>query len=100
MKVHLAQDQDGKHTGWLIFCPGCACGHFLDFRWTFNGDRERPTFAPSYLVYENPLKGDEVPGYRQQKRCHSFIRNGQIEFLGDCGHALANKTVPLPDLDS
>ncbi|MGC4033677.1 MAG: hypothetical protein QM754_18485 [Tepidisphaeraceae bacterium] len=28
-------------------------------------------------------------------RCHSFVRDGQIEFLGDCTHELAGKTVPL-----
>lgn len=26
-----------------------------------------------------------------------FIRDGQIQFLGDCTHALAGKTVPLPE---
>lgn len=28
--------------------------------------------------------------------CHSFVRAGRIEFLGDCTHALAGQTVPLP----
>lgn len=28
--------------------------------------------------------------------CHSFVRDGQIEFLSDCTHALAGKTVSLP----
>jgi hypothetical protein len=32
------------------------------------------------------------------QRCHSFVRNGRIEFLGDCTHALASQTVDLPDL--
>lgn len=31
--------------------------------------------------------------------CHSFVRDGQIEFLGDCTHSLAGQTVPLPSVD-
>lgn len=27
--------------------------------------------------------------------CHSFVRNGKIEFLSDCTHELAGKTVEL-----
>ena len=30
--------------------------------------------------------------------CHTFIRAGQIEFLGDCTHALKGQTIPLPPL--
>ena len=30
-------------------------------------------------------------------RCHSFVREGRIEFLSDCTHALAGQTVELPD---
>ena len=32
------------------------------------------------------------------KRCHSFIKDGQIQFLGDCTHSLAGQTVALPNL--
>ena len=28
--------------------------------------------------------------------CHSFVRAGQIEFLGDCTHEFAGQTVPMP----
>ena len=31
------------------------------------------------------------------KVCHSFIRDGRIQFLGDCTHHLAGQTVDLPD---
>ncbi len=54
--------------------------------WTWNGDRERPTVSPSILVT------DSGPS-----RCHSFLRDGSLEFLSDCTHALAGQTVPLPD---
>lgn len=36
---------------------------------------------------------DKFPGYV----CHSFVRNGKIEFLSDCSHHLAGKIVPLED---
>lgn len=44
--------------------------------------------SPSLLIYETPIS----------PRCHSFIRNGQWEFLGDCTHPLVGKTVPLEPL--
>lgn len=72
----------------VIFCPGCKCGHgFVVDRWTFNGDYEKPTFNPSMLVnQDNPAR-----------RCHSFVRDGNIQFLNDCFHELAGQTVPLED---
>lgn len=35
--------------------------------------------------------------YDTKNVCHSFIKDGKIQFLGDCTHALANQTVDLPD---
>lgn len=83
---------DGSHGGWLIECPACGFGHLFDKRWTFSGDVERPTFRASMLVHEDP----NVPS---RKRCHSFVTDGRIEFLSDCGHAMAGQTVDLPDID-
>jgi len=31
--------------------------------------------------------------------CHSFVTAGQIRFLSDCTHDLADQTVPMEDLD-
>ncbi|MGZ3772972.1 MAG: DUF6527 family protein [Pseudobdellovibrionaceae bacterium] len=98
---------------YIIKCPGCGNGHgfitswdeeykkkYADWygiqgkqphfpTWTFNGDMEKPTFSPSMLVdKDNPAS-----------RCHSFVREGKIQFLGDCFHALKNQTVDLPDVD-
>lgn len=79
----------------VFMCPGCERGHGFYIRrrpgdsgpvWKFNGDFERPTFEPSLLVFPTSIS----------PRCHSFVRNGQIEFLSDCTHKLAGKTVPLP----
>lgn len=80
--------------GWAthhFYCPGCKTGHgFDDKRWEFNGDLDKPTISPSLLV-THPYKG-------VLQTCHSFIKEGMIQFLGDCTHELANQTVPLPEL--
>jgi hypothetical protein len=78
--------------GYIFYCPGCKAGHTLQTDapegWNFNGDLERPTFSPS-VALSRPGSG--------KIECHSFVRNGQIEFLSDCEHELAGKTVPLPE---
>lgn len=87
--------------GRLFFhCPGCDMAHAVTVgegagpRWGFNGDYERPTFSPSVLV-TYPWGDPPV-----EKRCHSFVREGRIEFLSDCTHNLAGQTVALePDRD-
>jgi hypothetical protein len=106
---------------YMIFCPGCKCGHGLRVgqpsgaNWSFNGDMEKPTFAPSLLItgIECPPYDPETGDYKRgpdgelllgpdgrllgakDTRCHSFIREGMIEFLGDCTHELRGQTVPL-----
>lgn len=78
-------------------------------RWDFNGDLERPTFSPSILVksghYVDGRKDAHCwctyearlgrPSPFQCRVCHSFVRDGSIQFLNDCTHALAGQTVPL-----
>lgn len=86
----------------IFFCPGCKHAIALPTqetkgpgpKWDFNGNLEKPTFSPSILSQWNEGEG------HVRKRCHSFIRNGMIEFLPDCSHELAGKTVPLPDIKS
>lgn len=86
----------------MFHCPACECGHWFQVgdgpgpRWTWNDDFERPTVTPSIFV--NPpcaIKDHELGP--SMHRCHSFVRDGSIQFLGDCTHALAGKTVPIPD---
>jgi hypothetical protein len=79
-------------------CPGCGAGHALNTDpskgrpcWTFNGDFERPTFTPSILARWTFGENHEP------RVCHSFVTDGNIQFLGDCTHALAGQTVPLED---
>lgn len=74
----------------VFWCPGCKHGHGIIYGtkdgWTWNGDLENPTISPSVLVYDD-----------SGTLCHSFVTNGRIQFLDDCKHQLANKTVELPE---
>ena len=87
-KVKRAVDSDGNFIQLLFQCPGCNDWHGVDSKWAFNGNIDRPTFSPSVLV--------TIPG--SESRCHSFVNNGNIEFLGDCTHKLANQTIELPEV--
>lgn len=74
----------------MFWCPGCDERHMVRIGgqgWQWNGDAERPTLSPSILVQGNP----DVPV------CHSFVRDGNIQFCSDSSHSLTGKTVPLPD---
>lgn len=106
-RAHEVAESGGKYV--IAFhCPGCAHAHTIDTNvWTWNGDLERPTFSPSILVRGNQWPRDEYPEYFKPAHanvppgadtvCHSFVTDGQIQFLGDCTHALAGQTVDLPD---
>jgi hypothetical protein len=88
-------------TCWM-WCPGCDHAAAIPVagedgtlpaegpHWTWNGDLVRPTFQPSILQHES----GSIPC------CHSYVTDGQWQFLGDCTHQLAGQTVgmvPLPD---
>jgi hypothetical protein len=98
------------HNGNLarFWCPGCDDLHQVDTQlWVVTGSDESLTISPSVLVYERKklinedLEWDVLlapENITMAPRCHSFVTNGQIQFLGDSTHALANQTVPLPDM--
>ncbi len=108
----VLREADGNRL--FYWCPGCQSLHGVSVepgpgaRWGWNGDVHAPTFSPSLLI----TTGHYVSGYRPGSpcwcsvpdarykcvRCHSFVRNGQIEFLPDSTHELSGKTVPLPEL--
>lgn len=94
-----------------VWCPGCALAksdierstgsglHGLPIRgtpgagetsWNWNGDLELVTLDPSILT-RYPYGDSELV-------CHSYVRNGQWQFLTDCSHALAGQTVDMVDL--
>jgi hypothetical protein len=98
-----------------FFCPGCQEYHVLNNEiWQFNGNYEKPTFSPSVLItcghYSPHYDGKhcwcswdkehpDQPAPFKCSRCHSFVRDGQIQFLSDCTHELAGKTVALKNID-
>ncbi len=104
-KIHRADD--GSLLWWCVACD-CAHGGTPD-RWTFNGDEEHPTFSPSFLV----RSGHYIPGHTgdcwckwdakhpdepsgfQCGVCHTFVRDGKIQYLADCTHVYAGKTVEM-----
>jgi hypothetical protein len=98
-KVHPYKGSSGEINLWAFFCPGCKYDHALAIRqyteggnpqWTFNGDADKPTFTPSLLVFGS------VP----EKRCHSFITDGKIQFLDDCFHELKGQTIEIPEYEN
>lgn len=91
-----------------FWCPGCAEMHMINTdqndrpAWSFNGNYEAPTFTPSILVrgtrrvtddeHARIMAGEVIAP--TPRVCHSFVTDGQIQFLNDCTHALAG-TVQL-----
>jgi Family of unknown function (DUF6527) len=92
MKFSVMTDNETEKR-YAFHCPGCEHAHWVrsrgnEPRWNVSGvEEDRPTVSPSILTWND------------QSRCHSFVRDGKIEFLSDCTHALAGQTVELPDFD-
>lgn len=97
----------------MLWCPGCddlhAVGYGAADKWQFDGNLERPTISPSILVHGNQWP-PEYPEYVKHRHasvkpgddtiCHSFVRDGQWQFLPDSTHVLSGQTVPcvpIPD---
>jgi hypothetical protein len=89
LKVHHFNDLDF----YSIYCPACKTPHTFNSTWGFNGDMDKPTVRHSLLV--SGYRDEVGPNYR----CHSFIRDGFIEYLGDCSHGMKNLKVLLPDIE-
>lgn len=104
--------------GYMFHCPGCESPHVIYIKhspnsshhvWGFNGNEEKPTFTPSLLCryhhWEPPVTPENIEEWKrnpwQQTKvehiCHSFITDGQIQFLSDCTHKLAGQTVAIPE---
>ena len=60
--------------------------------WEFNSDANSPTITPSYRQFE---PADKKLGTSEKTLCHLFVKNGTIQYLGDCDHALKNTTIPM-----
>ena len=85
---------DGQIEGIAHWCHGCRDLHVIYTLhpsravWTWNGDVLNPTVTPSVRLMNSP----------GGSRCHYFLTEGVIHFLGDCEHDEKGRQVPLPDL--
>lgn len=98
------------HTarGYSHWCPACEEMHAFAVdeafkngaRWSFDGNLDAPTFSPSMNIrtgrFADPNFVDAEGDL--SRVCHYFLRNGHLEFLGDCTHGMKGQTVPLPEL--
>lgn len=88
----ILDPQTKKPTGevhWWFWCPGCEQAHAYTVpRWTRTGTDDEPTFTPSLLCGYGP---------NDPRRCHLYLRDGVLDFLGDCTHDLKGQKVPLPE---
>lgn len=100
----------GSDNYLLFDCPGCQEVHAIPVNcvqgengssWQWNGSLDRPTTTPSILIRypANPEAAEEFKEWRSERVCHSFIRDGQIQFLNDCTHGLNAQTVDLPEVE-
>lgn len=78
--------KDGKIS---YFCPGCKKDHVIPLlngskpaRFTWNGDKQRPTISPDVFSVE--------PTY-----CRHYVQDGRIQYLSDTAHSYSGSTVPM-----
>lgn len=81
----------------MHWCLGCKCFHLIHInkpnphtgaKWYFNGDFDKPSFSPSIHI-------KRASGITE---CHYFIKDGMIQYLNDCLHPYAGKTIEIPDI--
>lgn len=102
-RVKLYRNYDGAGNDYVSFvCPGCAEHHTIPIAgpraWQFNGDLQTPTLHPSILCRYHAFNEQTDKYDKVESVCHSFVRAGRIEFLGDCTHSLKGQTIDLPDV--
>lgn len=92
-KIVVESTPEGDYVRYR--CPGCKHDHMVPAkRWNFNEDLESPTLSPSVRHF--------IPAgeNRSEKTiCHYFIKNGNIEYCGDCEHDLRGQKIPLPEME-
>jgi hypothetical protein len=89
---NIYEGKKEHHTQYFYMCKGCGHEHCFALKsegghHNFNMDLENPTVSPS-------LVQNFTPG----KMCHSFIKNGKIQYLNDCYHKLKGQTIELPQI--
>lgn len=104
---YLRRTFDGFGTEYVsYYCQGCKEAHSITvYRpegrsgpvWLWDRDPVKPTFSPSILVRRG---GSIDPTFIKEEGdppmvCHTFISEGQVQFLPDCDHEFAGTTQPL-----
>lgn len=105
----IAFASNGDRPGRRIhfWCPACEDAHGITVEapgsWTWDGNEASPTFDPSVKVTGVQWPVDQAfykPAHHVEPGevivCHSYVRAGRIEFLGDCTHELRGQVVDLP----
>lgn len=75
-----------------FYCVACEVYHGFNSAWEFNGDMEKPTVNPSLLTKWNDGKTGK------ENVCHLYINDGKFNYLPDCTHIYAGKTVPMVEV--
>jgi hypothetical protein len=96
-KLVYVQNLDSGEQRVLFQCPGCDNLHCIRTKpatgsnqscWGYDGNTEKPTFSPSVLTCPD----------EPERRCHIFVKEGKIQYLSDCWHAMKNTTVDMVKL--
>ena len=96
-------ENEGKKSA-MLYMPGLPCPVIINVFvpnpivsrphpvWGWNGDVYKPTFTPSILT--------RLPWGQMSQEIvnHVFVREGKIQYLLDCTHEYAGKTMELPML--
>lgn len=92
MSKYIRETEEEKGT-YEFWCPGCGHHHFVkESIWII--DLLNNTLYPSVLVR---CPDPDKPGTFLSV-CHTFVRDGKIQFLNDCTHKLSGKTVDMVEL--
>jgi hypothetical protein len=99
MKIRATENARIGDYDYVFDCPGCGYSHGIFIKkegysgptWEFNGDMDKPTINPS-------INHTMMSGKVLMHRCHSFVKNGKIQYLSDCTHKLVGQTVELPEI--
>lgn len=109
-QIREINDHGHVYQALAFICPGCTDDsrddegykgdlHMLPVsgdvpegrpRWDWDGNLEAPTLNPSIMTHTHHGGVEQV--------CHSFLRAGVFDFLGDCTHQYAGQHVPMPPL--
>jgi hypothetical protein len=104
VKITKVEVENGARVA-QFFCPGCRAWKTLwlkpeqspsGYSWDFNDNIMEPTFYPS-IAHSEKVK--VASGETFERRCHAWIKDGVIQFLGDSTHELAGQKIPMIQLE-